>query len=452
MDGSVPDSGGLSWYYLDSVQKEFGPFAQATMRDWFTQGFFPNGEELLIRLPHWERHVALKMVWPDVSEAFQGMPRSSPPGPPTQVGEVEGFDPYGDLQSIGTRRPSEESPYLAADMSQMGGCSFWGANGVDGGAVGNGVMGIPGELLDGVPMSGGMRPINSALGMSGGMQTGGMPGNVVAMSTMPRMVQGAPGTSTEAVMAQGCAVDGQGQFAYPGFGQGMILQPMQTFPGAQLHLVPVASAAAGNNTRFRGRIKSFNAKQGFGFIENSEAFAIFGRDVFLHKAQIGNLKVGTEADPDPDANGSDLLDPSLVQVTYTVEMNKFGMPQARDLATLDGKPPGPPPASVAKGGAKPRPSAKKKPKDEDGANPRKPAPKAGSTEMAGLTGHLPGRGGSCSQFERPRSIKVVGPAAQITQIRKPKCRRALSPRAVKRPLLPSLLTLLQAPCCGPQLT
>lgn len=392
MDGSVPDRGGLSWYYLDSVQKEFGPFAQATMRDWFTQGFFPNGEELLIRLPHWERHVALKMVWPDVSEAFQGMPRSSPPGPPTQVGEVEGFDPYGDLQSgmIGTRRPSEESPYLAADMSQMGGCRFWGANGVDGGAVGNGVMGMPGELLDGVPMSGGMRPINSALGMSGGMQTGGMPGNVVAMSTMPRMVQGAPGASTEAVMAQGCAVDGQ--FAYPGFqGQGMILQPMQTFPGAQLHLVPVASAAAGNNTRFRGRIKSFNAKQGFGFIENSEAFAIFGRDVFLHKAQIGNLKVGTE-------------------VTYTVEMNKFGMPQARDLATLDGKPPGPPPASVAKGGAKPRPSAKKKAKDEDGANPRKAAPKAGSTEMAGATTGRAGSGEATTAPLAAATKAAAGPA------------------------------------------
>ena len=36
------------------------------------------------------------------------------------------------------------------------------------------------------------------------------------------------------------------------------------------------------------------------------------------------------------------------EVTYGVEMNKFGMPQARELATLDGKPPGPPPASVAK--------------------------------------------------------------------------------------------------------
>lgn len=83
--------------------------------------------------------------------------------------------------------------------------------------------------------------------------------------------------------------------------------------------------------RFEGRIKSFNAKQGFGFIECPEAHAIFGRDVFLHKAQIGDLKVGT-------------------QVTYSVEMNKQGMPQARELTTLDGMTPGPSPANVAKGG------------------------------------------------------------------------------------------------------
>lgn len=83
--------------------------------------------------------------------------------------------------------------------------------------------------------------------------------------------------------------------------------------------------------RFSGRIKSFNAKQGFGFIECPEAHAIFGRDIFLHKMQIGDLKVHAE-------------------VAFSVETNKAGMPQARDLTTLDGQKPGPAPASVAKGG------------------------------------------------------------------------------------------------------
>merc|ERR1740123_1736402 len=97
-------------------------------------------------------------------------------------------------------------------------------------------------------------------------------------------------------------------------------------------LMPQAAGGPGVPTgRFQGRIKSFNAKQGFGFIECPEAHTIFGRDVFLHKAQIGDLKIGAE-------------------VTYSVEMNKQGMPQARDLATLDGLAPGPSPASIAKGG------------------------------------------------------------------------------------------------------
>merc|ERR1719329_2037985 len=73
--------------------------------------------------------------------------------------------------------------------------------------------------------------------------------------------------------------------------------------------------------RMKGRVKSFNAKQGFGFLECPEAHAMFGRDVFLHKAQIGDLKVGAE-------------------VTFNVEYNKQGMPQARDVLTMDGRTPG----------------------------------------------------------------------------------------------------------------
>jgi len=70
--------------------------------------------------------------------------------------------------------------------------------------------------------------------------------------------------------------------------------------------------------RFRGRIKAFNMEKGFGFIECSEAHAQYGRDTFLHKAHIGDLTVGSE-------------------VTFAVELNKQGMPQARDLATHDGR-------------------------------------------------------------------------------------------------------------------
>ncbi|CAJ1344915.1 unnamed protein product [Effrenium voratum] len=395
MDRQEDNGDGLSWYYLDSVQKEFGPFAQVTMREWFTQGFFPNGSELMIRLPHWKHHVALKTVWPDVSEAFMGLPRTSAMAAsvPQAFGGPDGaFDVYPtDLQpSAGARRPDDLS-YLA-DAMQPTGAGYWGQ--VDAGG-GNGLVGyqgmpltpntsdtMPGGLSRGscgrlMPDLDGMAHMNPAMA---GVSNPSMPSNLAGMPghmvPMQRPVPGMTGanmmmpeghTPTDAMPA---GVDGQlGGFA------GMMVprpQPMQAanmpqFSGQllQLQMQPfTGNRAAG---RFRGRIKSFNAKQGFGFIENPEAHAIFGRDVFLHKAQIGNLKVGTE-------------------VTYGVEMNKFGMPQARELTTLDGKPPGPPPASVVKGGTKTRGAAKKpaKPKEDGDPGGRKAGAKApGQSHLGG---------------------------------------------------------------------
>jgi len=76
--------------------------------------------------------------------------------------------------------------------------------------------------------------------------------------------------------------------------------------------------------RYVGRIKSFNPRHGFGFIDCPDAYARFGRDVFIHKAQLGDLEVGSE-------------------VTFYCESNKDGMPQARDILHLNGHPPGPTP-------------------------------------------------------------------------------------------------------------
>lgn len=76
--------------------------------------------------------------------------------------------------------------------------------------------------------------------------------------------------------------------------------------------------------RFLGRIKSFNPRHGFGFIDCPDARSRFGRDVFVHKAQIGGLEVGDD-------------------ITFSVEPNKDGMPQARDILRIDGRPPGPTP-------------------------------------------------------------------------------------------------------------
>jgi cold shock CspA family protein len=81
--------------------------------------------------------------------------------------------------------------------------------------------------------------------------------------------------------------------------------------------MPMMPPGPGASTgRFVGRIKSFNAQKGFGFIECPEAHAIYGRDVFLHKAQIGDFSIGSE-------------------LCFGVEMNKSNMPQARDLTDVD---------------------------------------------------------------------------------------------------------------------
>lgn len=81
-----------------------------------------------------------------------------------------------------------------------------------------------------------------------------------------------------------------------------------------------------------GRIKSFNPRHGFGFIDCREARARWGRDVFIHKAQMGDLEVGHD-------------------ITFSVEPNKDDMPQARDIMRMDGRPPGPMPPDRQSGPA-----------------------------------------------------------------------------------------------------
>merc|ERR1719263_1808333 len=76
--------------------------------------------------------------------------------------------------------------------------------------------------------------------------------------------------------------------------------------------------AQGGEKRYTGRIKSYNAEKGYGFLDSDEAKQVYGRDVFLHKAHLGDF----------EANAI---------VTFQVEMNKQGMPQARELQASSGK-------------------------------------------------------------------------------------------------------------------
>lgn len=79
-----------------------------------------------------------------------------------------------------------------------------------------------------------------------------------------------------------------------------------------------------------GRVKSYNPKQGYGFLDCPDAKNNFGRDVFIHKAQMGEL-LGRFVGPGTK------LDPKTLKmnVRFGVEINKSGMPQARDVSRLD---------------------------------------------------------------------------------------------------------------------
>jgi cold shock CspA family protein len=74
-------------------------------------------------------------------------------------------------------------------------------------------------------------------------------------------------------------------------------------------------AAAVSQGKLQGRIKSINSEKGFGFIECQETYDQYNRDVFLHKAQIKDLQTGS-------------------YVQFSCELNKQGMPQARDVRPL----------------------------------------------------------------------------------------------------------------------
>ncbi|CAK9083015.1 unnamed protein product [Durusdinium trenchii] len=103
-------------------------------------------------------------------------------------------------------------------------------------------------------------------------------------------------------------------FPYPQLGQ----QPTMMPPYIPVQ-VQHKGAATGNVTRELGRIKSFYDDKGYGFIECPRVTQQFGRDLFVHKAQLNGFKVGDE-------------------VTLTVTVNEAGMPQAQDLQSATGSP------------------------------------------------------------------------------------------------------------------
>jgi len=129
-----------------------------------------------------------------------------------------------------------------------------------------------------------------------------------------------------------------------------------------------------NSERYQGRIKSFNTEKGFGFIESAGAHAQFGRDVFVHRTVIGSFGVGAE-------------------VTFTVETNKQGMPQAKHL--MDAQ-------HLAFTGGKD--SRKGKGKGGQGKGAGRKGAKKGEKEEGGQTQVVGGTAAETAQQEAPQDV------------------------------------------------
>jgi len=136
-----------------------------------------------------------------------------------------------------------------------------------------------------------------------------------APAFVPNAPAAAPATPAAAAAAAAqypMSPTGMG-YPWPGFGfPGMMPFMQSPFMGwPQMGQVPPG--------KLQGRIKSFNSEKGFGFIECAQTYQQYNRDVFLHKAQIGDMSVGT-------------------LVTFSCEINKQGMPQAKDIQPFGGMP------------------------------------------------------------------------------------------------------------------
>lgn len=315
------------WYYLDRNGEEFGPFRTEKMRAWFKKDFFPIGDRLLVRLAEWQDHVAANTLYPDKESLFDGPPRqlnaplpladmhgasgrrrrrreaAPPPGgeqipsqaPPHQLvpaapseypRQKRGRSPSFD-EAYGPPRPQPGAYYAPPPGPEYG-------------------YGHPPPPHGYAPPPG--YPPHPGYPPSYGAPPPGYPAPPPGYGAPP------PGYGPP----PGAPPPGYGYAPLPGYG------PPPPGYGPLGALPPHPMPGGVPHGRYRGLVKSFSQRHGFGFIDCPEARVRYGRDVFIHKALIAQagLEVG-------------------VEVTFTVETNKDGMPQARDVARYDGSSPMP---------------------------------------------------------------------------------------------------------------
>jgi len=82
--------------------------------------------------------------------------------------------------------------------------------------------------------------------------------------------------------------------------------------------------------RFRGKIKNFSARGGYGFISSDETQAAFGRDVFIHSKQMSEV-LRIPLHEMQNFNNDDFN----LGLEFAVHINEKGMPQARECTRID---------------------------------------------------------------------------------------------------------------------
>lgn len=151
---------------------------------------------------------------------------------------------------------------------------------------------MPGmAAIQGLP---GMQAMQGAMGAMGGMGMG-MPG-----------VQGMPGMGMAGVAGMTGMPAMSSQGAMMGGNAAAMMQQMMAGKGA-------SKGGPGTLGHFNGTIRSFDPKQGCGFINCPDVQAQgYSSDVFLSPEELGAFEVGS-------------------QVSFTAFLNSKGQPEARDL-------------------------------------------------------------------------------------------------------------------------
>jgi len=332
------------WYYLDRNGEEFGPFRTEKMQAWFKKDFFPLGDRLLVRLAEWQDHVAANTLYPDKESLFDGPPRQlNAPLPladmhgassrkrrrreaaPAAGGEHVPPSQAPPLHSVPAarseyphqkrgRRPSFDEAY-GPPRPQPG--AYYPLPDYGYAQPPHGYAAPP----PGYPPHPGYPPSYSAPPPGYPAPPPGYPphpGYPPSHSPPPPGYPAPP---------PGYGAPPPGYGPPPGAsppGYGAYMAPLPGYGPPPSGYGPLGALPSPTPGRYRGMIKSFSARHGFGFIDCPEARVRYGRDVFIHKALMAqaNLDVG-------------------IEVTFTVETNKDGMPQARDVVRFDGTMPMP---------------------------------------------------------------------------------------------------------------